>query len=51
VAPGLLERLLSDILRGTRVADNGAHDTIYQPLEAAHECDRKVGIARAEARE
>ena len=46
--PRRLERVLRDVLGGTRVAGHGQRHAEDDPLEPAHERDRELGIARAE---
>jgi hypothetical protein len=47
----LLESLLGDVLGGARVGRYGHRDAEDNPLEPAHERDRKVGVPGAKARE
>jgi hypothetical protein len=51
VPPRLLEGTLRDVLGSGRVAGNGLCNAENDPLEPSHECDREVGIARAQAGE
>ena len=51
VPPRLLEGLLGDILRRRGVADYGHRYAEDQPLEAAHERERQLRIAGAQAGE
>jgi hypothetical protein len=51
VPPCLLEGLLSDVLRGGAIADDSHGDAVHDLLKTAHEGERELGVARAEARE
>jgi hypothetical protein len=51
MAPRLLERLLRHVLRGARVARDGQGHAEDDPLEAAHERDRQLRLARAKPSE
>jgi len=51
VPPGLLESLLSDVLRGGGVPGDGHRDAEHDALEPAHESERQLGVAGSEARE
>jgi hypothetical protein len=51
VPPCLLECLPGHVLGGAGVGGHGHGDPEDDPLEPAHERDRKVGISRAKARE
>jgi hypothetical protein len=50
VPPGVLECLLRDVLRRARIAGDRHRDAEHDPLEALHERDRGVNVARAEPR-
>ena len=51
VPPRTLECLLRDVLGGPGIADDGQRHAEDDPLEPAHERERELGVARAEARE
>jgi len=51
VPPRLLEGLLGDVFRDAGITQDGYRDAEHEPLEAAHERDRQVGVARAQTRE
>jgi hypothetical protein len=51
VPPGLLKGLLGHIFRRRRIADHGYRYAEGESLEAAHERERQLSVACAQARE
>ena len=51
MAPGPQERLLGDVLGGAGLAHDRERQPEHPPLEAAHECRGRFGIAGCQAGE